>query len=136
MAARKSSGGLLPWLVIGGAGLAAFALSKKASAAGPIPTTGPATTPTPPTPRPPPRTTTVFDPAKAPDPTRAHDLAVSFGNSIDPTTGNTYPSIDAFGAVPSNKAALIEFQKSAGIDADGVVGAQTRAAFDYFYANG
>ena len=143
---RKSSGsGALTALLIGGAGLAAYALTRNASAAtmGPTPTTGPAPTP-PPTPRLPPRSTNAFDPAKAPRPAQAHALAVSFANAPDPTTCTnpadistcqTYETIYTFGAVPSNRAAIAEFQSASGIDSDGIVGPQTEKAFNYFLSN-
>lgn len=74
-----------------------------------------------------------FDPSYASDPVAAHGLALTIGNTVDPSTGSSYPTIDAYGAVDRNQYILSQFQYAAALAPDGVVGPQTRDAFNYFY---
>ncbi len=93
-------------------------------------------TPVPVPPPPPVPSTKIFDPRNAPDPTRAHSLAVAIGNSEDPSNpGHTFPTLRAFAAFPGNASAIVALQESSGITADGVVGTQTQRAFDYFFVH-
>jgi peptidoglycan hydrolase-like protein with peptidoglycan-binding domain len=67
-----------------------------------------------------------YDPNQAKDPVRAKSLATAFR---DNTANKTLPQI---GADPANRAAIVAFQDSAGIAADGKVGPQTMAAYAYW----
>lgn len=67
-----------------------------------------------------------YDPKRATDPGRAKNLAQAFR---DNTANKTLPQI---GADPANRAAIVAFQQSAGISADGIVGPQTMAAYAYW----
>ena len=67
-----------------------------------------------------------YDPARATDPVRAKNLAIAFR---DNTANKTLPQI---GADPANRPAIVAFQESAGIAADGKVGPQTMAAYAYW----
>lgn len=67
-----------------------------------------------------------YDPKRATDATRAKSLAQAFR---DNTANKTLPQI---GADPANRPAIVAFQQSAGITADGIVGPQTLAAYAYW----
>lgn len=125
-----------------GIGLLAYLYkTRQANAAEAVPlppVPAPSPSPSPPSPSPAPSPgpgPAIYNPSGAKQPRRAHDLAIAFGNSIDPTTGDTYPTIEAFGAVPSNRYAITQFQDAAGLMADGIVGPLTHQAFDYWYVH-
>jgi hypothetical protein len=81
------------------------------------------------------------------NPARAHSLSIAAGNSkpsadwaaANPTrvaSNGTFKTWADYGAYPGNAYSVGEFQSSAGLENDKIVGNLTSQAYDYWYTHG